>query len=259
MSGKVGRPSPAMVVAIIALVFGLTGGAVAATVIDGRQLRPNSVASDKIRNGTLVLKDMSNATQRQHAGDAGPQGPRGEPGPQGVPGPQGERGPEGVAGPQGLPGPQGLTGPQGPKGERGDVTTVEGDTIVGPKGDRGDKGDKGDPGPRGPAGPQGPAGPKGDAGPAGPAGASDVKVAWGEVGPVPPGGTPQGDYAVCPAGYAAVSGGMDASPRLTIETADWPTFPAANGTREPNGWYTQIANGGQTPFGPVGIYAVCVK
>ncbi len=57
MSGKVGRPSPAMVVAIIALVFGLTGGAVAATVIDGRQLRPNSVASDKIRNGTLVLKD----------------------------------------------------------------------------------------------------------------------------------------------------------------------------------------------------------
>ncbi len=56
------------------------------------------------------------------------------------------------------------------------MTTVQGNSIVGPRGEPGPRGEAGPqgpaggPGPRGPEGPAGKEGPKGDPGPAGPAG-----------------------------------------------------------------------------------------
>ena len=249
-----GRLVPAAAAALATAGF-FGAPALAATLIDGKRIKSNSITSRQVKNGSLTARDLTPGTHAQLKGEQGPPGANGGQGPQGE---RGFPGPQGPAGSQGAAGPQGPTGPQGPKG---DVTTVSGNSIVGPQGPRGDRGPegpKGEPGPAGSAGPVGPAGAKGDPGPAGPAGVADVKVAFDTIGPVPPSET-RGMYAVCPAGYAAVNGGMDASPRPTIVTSGWPTFPDGNGTKEPNGWVTQIHNSGEDSFGPVGIYAICVK
>ncbi len=70
------RPSPAMAVAIIALIAAATGGGYAAGGL---------VTSSSIRNGTIQINDLSPALQKKLkvAGARGPQGPVG---PQGVPG-----------------------------------------------------------------------------------------------------------------------------------------------------------------------------
>lgn len=85
-----GRPSPAMLVAIVALVSSLAGGAVAATLITGadikngsitkRDLKKNSVNTKKVKNGTLLQKDFK-ASELPGTGPQGPEGPPGDPGP----------------------------------------------------------------------------------------------------------------------------------------------------------------------------------
>ncbi len=96
------RPSPAIIVAIVALVFAATGSATAAGLISGSQLVGNSVTSAKIKNRTLQVKDLSPAARQALRGKQGPAGPAGPAG--GEPGPQGPAGPAGPAGPQGAPG-----------------------------------------------------------------------------------------------------------------------------------------------------------
>jgi hypothetical protein len=108
------RPSPAMVVAFIALLAGLGTSAYAQLTIPRNsvgtpQLKRNAVTSSKVRNGSLLRRDF-------RAGQL----PRGPQGPQGPPGPVGPAGP---TGPRGLTGERGLTGPQGPQGPPG-ATTV---------------------------------------------------------------------------------------------------------------------------------------
>jgi hypothetical protein len=83
------RPSPAMVIACIALVFAMTGAGYAAgmlgpNTVGTKQLKKNAVISSKVKNGSLLRADFK-------AGQvpAGPQGPQGLPGAQGPPGPQG--------------------------------------------------------------------------------------------------------------------------------------------------------------------------
>jgi hypothetical protein len=82
------RPSPAMLVAVVALVSSLTGGAVAATLIDSgdikngsikkKDLHKNSVNTKKVKNKTLKAKDFAPGQLEQ--GAQGIQGPKGDPG-----------------------------------------------------------------------------------------------------------------------------------------------------------------------------------
>jgi hypothetical protein len=85
------RPSPAMVVAVIALVASSTGSAVAAQLITERiiakgvtekLLAANAVTSPKVKNGSLLRKDFRSG--QLPAGPQGPQGPRGPQGPEGA-------------------------------------------------------------------------------------------------------------------------------------------------------------------------------
>jgi hypothetical protein len=82
------RPSPAMVVAIIALLAALGGTGVAAV---GALAPKNSVGSAQVIDGSLLRKDFK---ARQI--------------------PQGARGPAGPAGPAGAAGAAGAAGPAGP-------------------------------------------------------------------------------------------------------------------------------------------------
>ena len=91
------RPSPAMVVACIALIVALAGTSYAAirlpkNSVGARQIKKNAVSSPKVRNGSLLRVDFA-------AGQlpAGPQGPQGPPGQQGQQGQQGIQGPPGTA------------------------------------------------------------------------------------------------------------------------------------------------------------------
>ena len=91
------KPSPAMVVAAIALLVALSGSAIAAF-----KLPANSVGTRQVINHSLLKKDFK-AGQLPR----GPQGFRGEAGQSGPTGPQGPVGPQGQVGP---PGPSGLSG-----------------------------------------------------------------------------------------------------------------------------------------------------
>lgn len=110
-------PSPAMIVASIALFVALSGASYAAVVlprdsVGTPQLKSNAVVTSKVKNGSLQAADFA-------AGQlpAGPQGAQGPAGPQGVAGPQGPAGPAGPAGPKGDKGETGATGAKGPAGE----------------------------------------------------------------------------------------------------------------------------------------------
>jgi hypothetical protein len=118
------RFSYANITATLALVFAMSGGAVAAThylVNSTKQINPK------------VLKALK--------GKSGPTGPTG---PQGLPGAKGEPG-----------GPTGPTGPQGPKGEPGPAGATGVTGATGKEGKEGPEGPEGFPGEEGPEGPEG--------------------------------------------------------------------------------------------------------
>lgn len=100
-------PSPAMVVAIVALVMATTATGYAASTIARNsvgtaQLKRNAVVGSKVRDGSLRAADFGRG-----------QLPAGARGAAGVAGPAGPAGARGSAGPAG---PAGTTGPQGPAG-----------------------------------------------------------------------------------------------------------------------------------------------
>lgn len=90
------RPSPAMVVACLALLVALGGTGVAATValapnsVGTAQLKNNAVVSTKVKNGSLLRVDFKSGQL-----PAGPQGPAGPAGPAGAAGAAGAAGPAG--------------------------------------------------------------------------------------------------------------------------------------------------------------------
>jgi collagen triple helix repeat protein len=102
------RPSPALIVALVALMAGLGGTAVARSMITGKDIAKDAISSRHVLNGSLQLSDLAPRTRaamtsRSKAvpgpqGPAGPQGPIGEAGPQGPQGQPGERGPAGQDG-----------------------------------------------------------------------------------------------------------------------------------------------------------------
>jgi hypothetical protein len=108
LTPRVTRPSPAMVVALVALFVALSGGAAAGTVVVSKQLARQS---REAKHAALREAAMQRFTQRFAIPAKvskccrGPRGARGFPGPRG---PQGPAGPQGPQGPQGVPGPPGV-------------------------------------------------------------------------------------------------------------------------------------------------------
>jgi hypothetical protein len=105
------RPSPAMIIACLALAISLGGTGIAAVTavlpknsVGTAQLKNNAVTSAKVANGSLRRSDFAAGTLTL------------TPGPQGAPGAQG---PPGPAGPQGQKGDK---GDKGDSGAIGDVT-----------------------------------------------------------------------------------------------------------------------------------------
>jgi Collagen triple helix repeat (20 copies) len=115
--------SPATVLAFVALVFALTGGAFAAT--GGGSGSPSRATT---------LATAAKAKPKAKTGPRGPAGPRGATGATGAAGPAGAAGPTGPAGAGGAKGESGAAGPQGAQGSQGE------------------KGEKGAEGEQGPAG-----------------------------------------------------------------------------------------------------------
>jgi hypothetical protein len=98
-------PSPALIVAIAALVVALGGTSYAAihlskNSVGARQLQRNAVRSSKVADGSLLARDFkagqlpaAKGGAPGPAGAQGPQGTPGQPGGQGIPGPAGPAGP----------------------------------------------------------------------------------------------------------------------------------------------------------------------
>jgi hypothetical protein len=97
-----------MVVAVIALVFAATGGALAAT-------SSNDGAS---HTGSLAVARVSKTKPKAKV-KAGPRGPAGPAGKNGAPGATGPAGPAGATGPTGAVGPAGPAGTNGTNGTNG--------------------------------------------------------------------------------------------------------------------------------------------
>ena len=98
------RPSPALVVACLALGVALTGTSYAVTALPRSsvgtpQLKANAVNSAKVKNRSLKAADFARGQL-----PAGAAGPVGATGPQGAAGAPGATGAAGPAGPQGSPG-----------------------------------------------------------------------------------------------------------------------------------------------------------
>lgn len=76
------RPSPALVVAFIALFVAGAGTATAARLISGKQIRNNSVTGMDIRNNSLGNRDVKNGSLllRDFKSGQVPAGPQGSPG-----------------------------------------------------------------------------------------------------------------------------------------------------------------------------------
>lgn len=96
-------------VALVAVVAG-TGGAVAGSLVTGKQIRNNTITSADIKNKTVRKKDLATNAR----GAQGPAGARGPVGAQGLTGTIGEAGP---AGPHGVPGPSGIVSSASVRGD----------------------------------------------------------------------------------------------------------------------------------------------
>src|SRR3954470_11156972 len=112
------RPSPALIIAVIALFVALGGTGYAAlqlprNSVGARELEKNAVTSNKVKDGALKLKDFA-------AGQI-PAGPRGATGPAGLNGKDGKNGLNGRNGIAGQPGQDGQDGQDGASGVTGDV------------------------------------------------------------------------------------------------------------------------------------------
>ncbi len=93
------RPSPALVIALIALFFSLAGTGWAVTQlprnsVGSPQIKANAVTGPKVKDGSLSAADFAAGTLLTGA--------------TGATGPQGERGPQGEQGLQGIQGLQGV-------------------------------------------------------------------------------------------------------------------------------------------------------
>src|ERR1700761_8493475 len=104
------RMTYANVVATLALIFAMTGSAVAAThylITSSKQISPKVLKELKAPGKTGATGPAGSPGAQGLRGPAGANGANGANGIQGEPGPKGDQGPKGLEGPQGLPGPEG--------------------------------------------------------------------------------------------------------------------------------------------------------
>jgi hypothetical protein len=111
--------SYANIVATLALVFAMSGGALAASrylITSTKQINPKVLKSLKGNNGAPGANGATGPAGAQ--GAQGATGPGGATGPAGPAGPAGAKGDTGAAGKTGAAGATGPTGPAGPAGPR---------------------------------------------------------------------------------------------------------------------------------------------
>jgi hypothetical protein len=118
-------PSPAFVIACIALVVAL-GGSAYALVVTGKQIKDGTISGADIQNGSLTSTDIRNGTLVQQdfkKSDAprGPAGAKGDPGAKGEAGAPGAAGPPGAAGGPAVPKVSGIMTVSGADGGTGPV------------------------------------------------------------------------------------------------------------------------------------------
>ena len=112
------RPTPALVISILALFVAMGGTGYSASQIPrasvgAAQLKKNAVSSPKVKNGSLALDDFKLAERTKLRGAAGARGAAGGRGSQGAGGLRGLSGLEGDAGADGSDGGQGIPGATG--------------------------------------------------------------------------------------------------------------------------------------------------
>ena len=90
---------------MLALSFG--SGALAASMITGKQIKDGTVTTKDVKNRTLTVKDFNRRTKAKLTGPQGPKGDQGDPGLQGL---QGIQGIQGVPGLDGVDGVDGISG-----------------------------------------------------------------------------------------------------------------------------------------------------
>src|SRR4051794_7093329 len=126
------RPTPATVIALIALFVALGGTGYAAlklpkNSVGTKQLKANAVTGAKVKNGTLSSDDFGGTLP---TGAQGPKGDTGAAGTNGTNGTNGAKGDKGDKGDDGTPGTNG-TGTQGPTGPSG--STLKPKVMAGPQ------------------------------------------------------------------------------------------------------------------------------
>jgi hypothetical protein len=111
------RPTPALVVSLIALFVALSGTGYAALAITSKNVKDETLTTKDVKNNSLTGKDVRDgslgASDFGGSLPAGAQGERGPAGPAGPAGPKGDRGAEGPAGPAGKDGKPGKDGEDG--------------------------------------------------------------------------------------------------------------------------------------------------
>jgi Collagen triple helix repeat (20 copies) len=110
--------NPTTGIALVALIFALTGGAYAASSHGGSQRAQASASTGRAGSNPAVAAKKSKSKGGAR-GPAGPKGASGPAGPAGSTGPTGSTGPAGATGPAGPTGGVGPQGPQGAQGEKG--------------------------------------------------------------------------------------------------------------------------------------------
>ena len=114
---KSSRQVLVLVVAGLMLVVSFAGGATAAKLITGQQIKDNTITSRDIQDKAVTTRDVKNRTLKvrdfkasTRARLTGPEGPQGEPGLQGLPGADGADGLPGLPGADGADGADGVSG-----------------------------------------------------------------------------------------------------------------------------------------------------
>jgi hypothetical protein len=127
MKNHLRRPSPALILAIVALVLALTGSAIAAKrylITSTKQISPAALKELAKLSGGGGTGAVGATGPAGATGAPGATGGAGETGAAGPTGAEGAKGPTGDKGPTGEPGPQGVPGPQGPPGTSGGGTST---------------------------------------------------------------------------------------------------------------------------------------